>query len=129
MISWRRVLLAALVIGVLIHVDWHLGRPPEDHHDRLSFGLSFHWLLGAAAFGVLPWLFSRREALHLILLGVLLGQGIEPVGEMLLYGSQPFADALRWRVFAEFSAAGLVAYVLNETWRARRGSSTAAPTS
>src|SRR5262245_5986923 len=106
------VWLSALWIGALIHVDWHLGRPGHDH---LSFGMPYHWLLAVLAFAPLPWLAVRRwpksanaAPLLAILLGVVLGQGIEPLSEVLLYQAEPFTDPVRWRVFGEFKAAGVL---------------------
>ena len=117
MIQSPLVWLSALWIGVLIHVDWHLGRPGYDH---LGFDLSYHWLLGIATFAPLPWLVVRRwpnsargASLLVIALGVLVGQGIEPLGEVILFksGAEPFTNPVRWRVFAEFMAAGIVTYL------------------
>lgn len=113
----RAVWLAALWIGLLIHVDWHLGRPV---HHRLSYGLSYHWLLGLVAFVPVVWVIGRRwshaflrASLLTIGLGVVLGQGLEPLGEVLLLpaGWLPFTDPVRWRVFGEFLLAGGIAYV------------------
>lgn len=118
MIRTPVVWLAALWIGGLIHVDWHLGRPGHTH---LSLGLPYHWLLAVAAFAPLPWLIRRRwsssftqASVIVIALGVILGQGVEPLGEVIRYdiGFEPFTNVLRWRVFAEFMTAGLVAYVI-----------------
>ena len=116
--------LSALWIGALIHVDWHLGRPGHDH---LSFDLRYHWLLAVLAFGPLPWLFVRRwptaaarAAVLAIALGVLLGQGIEPLSEVILYGGQPFTNSVRWRVFAEFVMAGTFVYVASLVLAIRR---------
>lgn len=109
--------LAALWIAILIHVDWHLGRPGHDH---LSFGLPYHWLLGVAAFAPLPWVLVRRcrksfaqASLVVIIVGAALGQGLEPLGEVVLFdlGAEPFTDPARWRVFAQFMAVGILSYV------------------
>lgn len=110
--------LAALWIAILIHVDWHLGRPGHDH---LSFGLPYHWLLGVATLGPVPWLVIRRwptsfaqASAFMILVGVVLGQGVEPLGEVILYdvGLEPFTNRARWRIFAEFMAAAIPSYVV-----------------
>jgi hypothetical protein len=107
----------ALYVGVLIHVDWHLGRPG---HSRLSFDLANHWLLAIAVFAPLPWVVLRRwpsafaeASTFAIGVGVLLGQGLEPLGEVIYSGGaeQPFMNDLRWRVFGEFVAAGILTYV------------------
>lgn len=110
------VWLGALWIGTLIHVDWHLGRPGHDH---LSLALPYHWVLAVLAFAPLPWLLVRRcpisigVSAQLIALGVLVGQGLEPLGELILYtaGPNPFTNPVRWRIFAEFMAAGVVTYL------------------
>lgn len=108
------VWLSALGIGVLMHVDWHLGRPG---YDQLSFGLAYHWALGVITFAASAWLILPRwpgsktpVSVLVIVLGVMVGQGIEPLGEMILFDAQPFADPVRWRVFAEFMVAGIVGY-------------------
>ena len=107
--------LAALWIGVAIHVDWHLGRP--GHHADLSFGLPFHWLLALPVFAGLPVLARRRwpsaprtAGVVIVLLGIVLGQGLEPLAEILTSppGHAPFANTVRWQVFAEFLLAGIV---------------------
>jgi hypothetical protein len=108
---------SAVWIAVLIHLDWHLGRPGPD---RLSFGWPYHWLLAVVAFAPLPWLIARRwptafvrVSAAVIVLGVALGQGIEPLGEVVhSHGAaEPFANSLRWRVFAEFLAAGVLTFM------------------
>jgi len=103
----------ALLLSVAIHVDWHLARP--GHHSGLSFGLPYHWLLALPLFAGL-WLLARRhwanelaKVLPIVLvLGVLLGQGLEPFAEMITSPPhQPFQSAERWRAFVEFMLAGL----------------------
>lgn len=117
MIRSPLIWLSALWIGALIHVDWHVGRPGHDH---LSFGLPYHWLLAVLTFAPLPWLLVRRwpksantASLVVIALGVFLGQGIEPLGEVILLqaGAEPFTNPVRWRVFGEFMAAGILTYL------------------
>ena len=126
MIRSSLVWLSALWLGVLIHVDWHLGRPGPSH---LSFGLPYHWILGILAFAPLPWLLRRRwpnsltrASVLVIALGVVLGQGLEPLWEAihLAQGPQPFTSAVRWRIFAEFLAAGIVTYLVNAVVAGRR---------
>ena len=114
MIRSPLVWLSALWIGLLIHGDWHLGRPGHDH---LSLGLAYHWALGVITFAPLPWLLLPRwpgskttVSVLVIVLGVMIGQGIEPLGEMMLFDARPFANPVRWRVFAEFMVAGIVSY-------------------
>ena len=125
MIRSPLIWLSALWIGALIHVDWHLGRPAHDH---LSFGLPCHWLLAILTFAPLPWLLMRRwpnsatAACVVIALGVLLGQGIEPLSEVMLYqaGAEPFTNPVRWRVFGEFMAAGIVTYLASAALASKR---------
>ena len=118
--------LSGLWIGALIHVDWHLGRPGHDH---LSIGLPYHWLLAILTFAPLPWLLVRRwpksvnaASLIAIVLGVLLGQGIEPLGEVILsqVGAEPFTNPVRWRVFGEFMAAGILTYLASNALVSKR---------
>jgi hypothetical protein len=132
MIRSPLVWLTALWIGVLIHVDWHLGRPGHSH---LSFGLPYHWLLAVVAFAPLPWLLIRRwpnsltqASVVVIALGVVLGQGVEPLGEVIHFhvGAEPFTTPVRWRVFAEFMAAGMLAYLISAVIAGKRTDRTAA---
>jgi hypothetical protein len=111
--------LAALWIGLAIHLDWHLGRP--GHHADLSFGLPFHWLLALPAFAGLPVLARRvwpseatRAGVAIVVLGVVLGQGLEPLAEVLTSppGHAPFANTVRWWIFAEFLLAGMATFWL-----------------
>ncbi|MEO8448320.1 MAG: hypothetical protein ABI647_00935 [Gemmatimonadota bacterium] len=93
-IAW----LAAVWLAVAIHLDWHLGRPAHGH---LSFGLPYHWVFGVVASVPVAWIAVTRwperigRAFALMLgLGVLLGHGLEPLGEVVLYrvGWQPFTN-------------------------------------
>jgi hypothetical protein len=117
----RTFCVGVLALAVVIHLDWHLGRPGHDH---LSFGLPWHWFLAIPTFVLVAWVAHRkwpgdafRAAVRMTLWGLVVGQGLEPLGEMLLWpGSEPFADMRRWRVFAEFIAAGLPTLVLSLLW-------------
>lgn len=109
--------LLAIGLGVVIHLDWHLGRP--GHHD-LSFDLPYHWVLAIATFAPLAYLVMQRwptrfahASIWVMLVGVFVGQGLEPLGEIIYSGgtAQPFRDAVRWRVFGEFMVAGILTYV------------------
>jgi hypothetical protein len=105
--------LAALWIGVMIHLDWHLGRSGHDHR---SFDLTYHWLLALPTFVPVACLIVRTwptspatPAVLITLLGVVVGQGLEPLGEVIYFnaGVIPFTSTERWRIFAQFTAAGL----------------------
>jgi hypothetical protein len=123
------VWIAALWVGVMIHLDWHFGRPGHDHR---SFNLTYHWLTALPTCVSLAWLALRRwphsalSAGGLILgLGILLGQGLEPLGEVILFreGWEPFTDPVRWRIFAEFLAAGLISLLVGVAGIPRMGPS------
>ena len=53
---------------------------------------------------------ATRAGIVIVVLGVLLGQGVEPLAEVLASppGHAPFANMVRWRIFAEFVVAGMV---------------------
>ncbi len=126
MIRSPLIWLSAVWIGALIHLDWHLGRPGHDH---LSFGMRYHWLLAILTFTPLPWLLVRRwpkspyaASVVAIALGILLGQGIEPLSEVILFqaGAEPFTNPVRWRVFGEFMAAGIVTCLASTALASKR---------
>lgn len=122
------VWIAALWVGVMIHVDWHLGRSGHDHQ---SFNLSYHWLVAVPTFIPVVWLALRRwptsafpAGAVILLIGVMLGQGLEPLGETIHFnaGSEPFTNPQRWRIFAEFLGAGIITLVggiMIARWRHR----------
>lgn len=125
MLRKASVWFGALWIGLLLHLDWHLGRPGHDH---VSFDMQHHWLLAIPAFVPIAWLALRnwpawafRAGLIITALGVLLGQLVEPLGESLLYqsGMEPFSNGVRWRIFAQFLVAGLVVLYLSLLWLRR----------
>ncbi len=129
MLKSPRLWLAALLLAVAIHLDWHLGRP--GHHADLSFALPYHWLLALPVFAGLQAFVQRRwpsestMALGLsVLLGVLLGQGVEPLLELLSSPGDPspFRNAERWRVFLEFMLAGIATLVMVAVLNLRRRS-------
>lgn len=83
------VLLAALVLAAGIHTDWHLARP---HHHRLSLAWREHWIFAIAVFAAVGWFVARtwprtrwRDGAWTLALAILIGQGVEPVLEMVLY--------------------------------------------
>ena len=112
----RRYLSIPLVIvlAVIVHLDWHLAR---SHHHRLSMEWQYHWVIGFFAFVLLllfcSWKWPEhflRAALLNALVGLLLGQIVEPLSEAWGYHVS-VADVFtleRWRVFFEFSLAGMI---------------------
>lgn len=114
--------LAALLLAAAIHVDWHLARP--GHHSDLSGHWAQHWLLGIPVFALLALHESRRPSRYrwrssavLILVGVFLGQVLEPLSE--LFGA-PWSYAfsgIRWTAFSEFMVAGLLTFLAVMAWR------------
>jgi hypothetical protein len=114
----------AVLIGVAIHVDWHLARAHD--HGGLSGGLPYHWLLAVPIFALAAWHLTRRfdrpvpAASITIWVGMLLGQGVEPLSEILFFDAS-FAEAFapdRLAAFAAFMTAGIAAYVV-VAWRLR----------
>ena len=113
------VWLTALGVGAMIHVDWHLGRPG---HGSMSLGLSYHWLAAVPTVLLLVWLARARCAIAptravtvVALLGLVLGQGLEPLGESVLFpevGTAPLSNPVRWRVLGEFLTAGVATYIV-----------------
>lgn len=84
--------LVALLVAVVIHLDWHLARPA---HHRLSLAWRQHWIVAAAAFAGIGWLVARRwpdqpwrTASGVVVAGVFVGQGLEPVVEYWLAHGQ-----------------------------------------
>ncbi len=123
------VLVWAVILAVLVHVDWHVGRPG---HMRLSLDWPFHWLLGLAAGAGMGWLFLRRRghggAERMLAftggLGLVLGQVVEPALEVVAYGEtfEAVYPAVRWELFAAFAAAwvaGAALAVAVSRWRRR----------
>src|SRR2546422_2185834 len=79
----------ALLLGAFIHLDWHLAR---HEHDGRSLGWDAHWLLAIPIFALAAWFIARRwpppanpwrPAALSVALGILLGQVIKPLGEII----------------------------------------------
>ncbi|HEX8693145.1 MAG TPA: hypothetical protein VF746_12035 [Longimicrobium sp.] len=114
LVSWPLVLLLVAVI----HVDWHAARPL---HHRLSLDLDCHWTLAIPVFALAAAWLRRRSPGRLweaaaanLLLATLGAQVVEPLLFEELWYEHRLAlmtDALRWTVFAQFMAAGLLAFV------------------
>ena len=86
-----RSLPLALLLGLFIHLDWHLAR---HGHDGRSLGWDAHWLLAVPIFAFAAWRIARRwpppdnpwrPAALSVALGILLGQVIEPLAEIIHY--------------------------------------------
>jgi hypothetical protein len=114
LISIRSIVL----IAVAIHLDFHMGRP---HHWEGSLGWEYHWLFGLVSLFLFGWYVARKwpERPWLVLavnglLGLFVGQIIEPLGEVLFYREslRNVYPPERWIVFGEFALAGLVGAVL-----------------
>jgi hypothetical protein len=116
-----RSLAVALALGAIMHLDWHFARPMDQ---RLSGNWSTHWLLAIPVFFALAWWVTRRwppperpfgPAIALALAGAVVGQVIEPLGEMLLFGDT-FAEVyepLRVQAFIWFFAAGMITLIVS----------------
>ena len=106
----------ALLLGLSIHVDWHLAR---HEHDGRSLGWDAHCLVAIPIFALAAWYLARRwpppanpwrPAALSVALGILLGQVIEPLAEIIHYQAT-LADELepaRLTAFAAFTVTGLV---------------------
>jgi hypothetical protein len=110
---------AILLIAVMVHVDWHVGRP--HHISSLSGDWPYHWILGVLTFAALPLYAARLWPDRLLtaltlnaLAGLFTGHIVEALGEVLAY-REPWRlvmPAERWRLFFEFAAAGVAGCVL-----------------
>ena len=106
-----------LLLGILVHLDWHLGR---GHDHRFSGEWAYHWITGFLGFLLVVFLVARKSPRWLTLaavlnvaLGLLLGQFLEPLGEALVY-HLPVAQVVtpeRSQVFREFLIAGIAGLV------------------
>jgi hypothetical protein len=62
-----------------------------------------------------------------LLLGIALGQGLEPLGEVIVSRGnwEPFTNLVRWRILGEFIGAGVIIYLMSAMlavrWLHRRG--------
>jgi peptidoglycan/LPS O-acetylase OafA/YrhL len=116
----------ALLLGLFIHLDWHLARHSQDGR---SLGWSAHWLLAIPIFALAAGYLARRwpanpwrPAALSVALGILLGQVIEPLGEIIHYHAT-LAEELepaRLTAFATFTVTGLVTMGLTLAALARR---------
>ena len=79
----RAAALLSLLLGVVLHVDWHLARPL---HHRLSLDWSYHWAFTAALFAVVGCIIARTWPTQRWRLGavVFLASAIAYVGALVL---------------------------------------------
>jgi hypothetical protein len=103
-----------LLVMVMVHVDWHFGR---GHHHRLSLSWPYHWLTGILTFLPLALFCAEKWPQNLIramlingAAGLVAGQIIEPLGEVVLYRipSAIVFSPERWHVFWQFVLAAVV---------------------
>ena len=105
----------ALLIGADVHVDWHLAR---GHHQPLSGAYPYHWVSAIPVFALAGWYVARRwrtdplrAGVVTLLLGFLVGQVVEPLGEIATGATWGWAfGPERLVAFAEFAGVGLVTY-------------------
>jgi len=107
---------AILLIMVMVHVDWHLGRGGHHQH-RLSFNWPYHWVTGLVTFFLLALFCARKwpenttgAALLNGVLGLFAGQIVEPILEVVGYRVpvQSVFSPERWYVFGQFALAAAV---------------------
>lgn len=86
-----RSLWMGLLLATLIHLDWHMSRPAHYHiGGRLGLGWPYHWIVTALVFGIVGWFIARtwpesrwRVGAVSLLIGVILGQVVEPMLEVV----------------------------------------------
>ena len=106
-----------LLLGLLVHLDWHLGR---SHDHRFSGEWSYHWITGFLGCLLVVFLVARKSPRWLtpaaalnVALGLVLGQFLDPLGEALV-SHLPVAQivtAERSQIFREFMIAGIAGVV------------------
>ncbi len=107
MLRSRSLWMAIIGFAALVHLDWHAGRPGDG---ILDGNLPYHWVLGLMTGASLTWLATRywpknpwRAGATVLIVGTALGQGAQPLSEVLLSGSWgPLTNPLRLRIFGEF---------------------------
>ena len=120
----RRTILIGLLLGALIHADWHFARP-----GHLGMNWRYHWVGTALLFGVIGWAIARRwpadrwliAALSLVA-GVIVGQLLEPMYEAGWYQHRFGFDlsAARWLAFGQAIGAGTLLYITGVWFGTRR---------
>jgi len=118
-----RIVLIGLVLGSLIHADWHFARP-----GHLGLDLRYHWVVTGLLFGMVGWFIARRwptervrTALFALFAGIVLGQVLEPMYEAV-FDEHRFGLAgspARWLAFWQAIAAGTLLYIAG-LWLGKR---------
>ena len=109
-----RVVGMGIILGALIHADWHFARP-----GHLGLDMRLHWLVTGLLFGVVGWIIARRwpaervrTAVLALLVGVVIGQVLEPMYEAV-FGEHRFGltgSPERWLAFWQTLCAGTLLY-------------------
>ena len=112
---FARILCIGLILGALIHADWHFARP-----GHLGLDMSYHWLVTGLLFGVVGWVIARRwpvervrTAALALLAGIVIGQVLEPLYEAV-FDEHRFGLAgspARWLAFWQAIGAGTLLYI------------------
>ena len=91
MLRSRSLWMAIIGFAALVHLDWHAGRPGDG---ILDGNLPYHWVLGLVTGASLTWLATRYwpknpwlAGATVLIVGAALGQGAQPLSEVLLSGS------------------------------------------
>jgi hypothetical protein len=108
-------ILPALLLAVLIHLDWHWARP--QHHQ--GHGWAQHWLAAIPVFAILAWRIYRAgpksvlvTSAAVILGAAFLAQVVEPAGELLLGAPRSWAFGMeRLRAFALYLGTGIATHI------------------
>lgn len=107
--------LLTLALTVVVHLDWHLGRPASLPY---GFGWSQHWMFAAASFAAVGWAIGRlwpertaRAAAWIVGLALIVAQVIEPAFEAWAVEGRLglLIDANRWTSFGVCVAVGIPA--------------------
>jgi hypothetical protein len=129
-------LLMGLLLATLIHIDWHMARPAHYHlGGRLGLGWPYHWMVTALVFAIAGWFIARtwpekrwRVGAESLAIGVVIGQGIEPMLEVAqAYHRFGYPDEpARMTAFWQTMLAAVPAYAI-ALWLSVRKSQRMAP--
>ena len=123
-------IIMSLVLGAMLHVDWHLARPL---HHRLSLDWTYHWAVTAGIFAIVGCIIARmwpdqrwRLGAVVFIGAALFAQAVEPVLEALIYDHRFGYDVelARWSAFGRSVFASAIAYASALALCARREAST-----